>query len=253
MKRIMLIGPFNITTQNMKQLLGKEYQVQLASDNTEMIIGMLEMEIPDLILVSVTGMEKEHRKIFVHIQKNYPDIPVIYVGTMEELEMFEDFGETDQFYKIVRPVQLKTISQAILDRLEGFPGQEEAKQRAPWEKKRVFVIDDSRIQRNMLKNLLCGHYSVDDAASGKEAFQKIAVWQPDLILLDYDMPEQDGKEIFEKLQKDKRYCDIPVVFLTGVKEKEKIQAVLGLIPAGYLLKPVEQSKLMQVLKEQIGI
>lgn len=57
----------------------------------------------------------------------------------------------------------------------------------------------------------------------------------------------------QKPQKDKRYCDIPVVFLTGVKEKEKIQAVLGLIPAGYLLKPVEQSKLMQVLKEQIGI
>ena len=67
------------------------------------------------------------------------------------------------------------------------------------------------------------------------------------------MPEQDGKEVFEMFQREERYKESPVVFLTGVKEKEKIQAVLGLMPAGYLLKPVEQNRLMELLEELIGI
>ena len=54
-------------------------------------------------------------------------------------------------------------------------------------------------------------------------------------------------------QREERYREIPVVFLTGVKEKEKIQAVLGLMPAGYLLKPVEQNRLVELLEELIGI
>lgn len=253
MKQIMLVGQFNTTTQNLKRILGKEYQVQLGSDQPEIVTGMLKMDVPDLILISTTGMEREHREIFSHIQKNYPDLPVVYVGTVEELELFKDFEETEQFFKIERPVQVKTISQAIEHKLTGIVEEEEVEERAPWEKKRICIIDDSGIQRNMLKNLLRDQYDVQDFASGREAFQKMKTRIPDLILLDYDMPEQDGKEVFEMLQREERYKEIPVVFLTGVKEKEKIQAVLGLMPAGYLLKPVEQNRLMELLEELIGI
>lgn len=253
MKQILLIGQFNTTTQNLKRILGKNYQIQLASDSIEMVIGILKMDRPDLILILTTDMENGHREIFTHIQEHYPDIPVVYVGTKKELELFQDFEESEQFVKITRPVQVKSISQAIAQKLGDFAEEEVVEKRAPWEKKRILVIDDSGIQRNTLKNLLQEHYIVEDADSGKEAFQKLQKWMPDLILLDYDMPEQNGKEIFEKLQKEPRYREIPVVFLTGVKEKKKIQAVLGLMPAGYLLKPVEQSRLTELLEDLIGI
>lgn len=253
MKQIMLVGQFNTTTQNVKRFLDKEYQVQLGSDNTEIVIGMLKMDIPDLILIFTTGMERQHREIFSYISQNYSDVPVIYVGTLEELQIFEDFEENEQFSKITRPVQVKTISEVISQKLSGDDEQEEAAERVPWAKKRVFVIDDTKIQRNMLKNLLKDHYDVMESDSGKEALSQMQKWLPDLILLDYDMPGQDGKEIFEILQKEKRYCNIPVVFLTGVKDRKKIQAVLGLMPAGYLLKPVEQSKLLELLEELIGM
>lgn len=253
MKQIMLVGQFNTTTQNVKRILDKEYQVQLGSDNIEIVIGMLKMELPDLILIFTTGMEKQHRELFSHIQENYSSVPVIYVGTAEELKIFEDFEENEQFSKIARPVQVNTISRTISQKLSGDAEQEEIEERKPWAQKRIFVIDDSRIQRNMLKNLLKEQYDVRDSDSGEDALNKMQTWLPDLILLDYDMPGQDGKEIFEILQKEKRFCEIPVVFLTGVKERKKIQAVLGLVPAGYLLKPVEQNKLLELLEELIGI
>lgn len=252
MKQIMLIGKFNTTMQNLKKILGKEYEVQLASDNIEVIVGMLKMELPDLILISTAGMEDYHRDIFSHIQENYPDVPVVCVGTQEELVLFKDFWESEQFLKIMRPVQMKIISETIARKFSGITAKEEAEERAPWEKKRILIIDDSSIQRNMVQNLLKSRYEVAAAASGREAFQVMITWLPDLILLDYDMPGQDGKEVFAMLQQDKTYCDIPVVFLTGVKEKEKIQAVLGLMPTAYLLKPVEQGRLMELLEELLG-
>lgn len=248
MKQIMLIGKFNTTVQNLNRILGKEYQIQLASDNIEVVIGMLKMEVPDLILISTAGMEEYHRDIFSHIQVTYPYIPVVYVGSEEELRIFKDFEESEQFMAIVRPVQVRDISWAISQKLSGITeSDEETEETASKEKKRILIVDDSGIQRNMLQNLLKSQYEVMTAGSGMEAFRMMRKWLPDLILLDYDMPEHDGKEIFTMLQKEKRYCGIPVVFLTGVREKEKIQAVLGLVPAGYLLKPVEQGRLMELL------
>lgn len=253
MKQIMLIGKFNTTLQNLNRILGKEYQMQMASDNVEVVIGMLKMEAPDLILISTAGMEDYHRDIFSHIQENYSYIPVIYLGTSEELGRFKDFEGSDQFQAITRPVQMRDISWAISQKLSGeTESDEEVEERESWEKKRILIIDDSAIQRNMLQNLLKSKYEVMAVESGMEALRKMKKWLPDLILLDYDMPEQDGKEVFSMLQKEERYCEIPVVFLTGVKEKEKIQAVLGMVPAGYLLKPVEQGRLMELLESLLG-
>lgn len=253
MKQIMLIGKFNTTVQNLNRILGRKYQMQLASDNAEVIMGMLKMEVPDLILISTSGMEEYHREIFSHIQEHYPDVPVVYVGSGEELGIFKDFEESKQFFAIMRPVQVKDISQAISQRLSGATeSDEENEEGTSCGKKRILIIDDSGIQRNMLQNLLKSPYEVKSAGSGMEAFRMMKKWLPDLILLDYDMPDCDGKEIFTMLQKEERYCEIPVVFLTGVKEKEKIQAVLGLVPAGYLLKPVEQGRLMELLERLLG-
>lgn len=72
---------------------------------------------------------------------------------------------------------------------------------------------------------------------------------PDLILLDYEMPGWDGKRTLEEIRKDEEIMDIPVMFLTGVADKEHIAAVLGMKPEGYLLKPVEQSKLLSMIEE----
>lgn len=249
MKQIMLVGKFNTTTQNLKRIIGKEYQIQLASDDVEMVVGMLKMDVPDLVLISTTGMEKEHTKIFSHIRDEYPSLPVVYVGTQEELRLFGEFEESEQFLRIARPVQVKTILQAITQMLAGVKVFEEAEKKHSWDKKRIFIIDDSGVQRNMRQNLLQNKYETRAASSGMDALLMMKTWLPDLILLDYDMPDYDGKEVFEMFQKEKRISEIPVIFLTGVKQRQKIQAVLGLLPAGYLLKPVEQNKLLELLEE----
>ena len=76
--------------------------------------------------------------------------------------------------------------------------------------------------------------------------------RPDLILLDYEMPEWDGKRTLEEILKDDELKDIKVVFLTAVTDRAHIEAVLSLKPSGYLLKPIEQAKLIDTIEQVLS-
>ncbi len=106
----------------------------------------------------------------------------------------------------------------------------------PKSKKKVLVVDDSEIVRQAMKKMLDKDYTVTLANSGLAAIRCITLNRPDLVLLDYEMPVCDGRQVLEMIRSEKEFADIPVVFLTGRMDKESIQKVVGLKPMGYLLK-----------------
>lgn len=121
----------------------------------------------------------------------------------------------------------------------------------PAEKKHILVVDDNPMMLKVIKESLREDYEVATAISGKIARKYLINRSVDLILLDYEMPDENGSEVLEKLRQDEATKDIPVIFLTGVKEKTKIQKVLQLKPQGYLLKPIEHDKLIEVIRNQL--
>ena len=56
----------------------------------------------------------------------------------------------------------------------------------------------------------------------------------------------------EEIQTDEELKDIPVVFLTAVSDRAHIEAVLKLKPSGYLLKPIEQNKLVDTIEKVLS-
>ena len=90
------------------------------------------------------------------------------------------------------------------------------------------------------------------AKSGKVAMKFLETKTTDLVLLDYEMPEEKGPEVLSKIRANIKTKDLPVIFLTGVTEKEKIQEVLSMKPQGYLLKPISMMKLSATIKSVIG-
>lgn len=117
------------------------------------------------------------------------------------------------------------------------------------EMKRILLIDDSLIQHRILSVMLKDKYELLASTSGIEGIGFAKKEQPDLILLDYDMPILSGKEVFRKLQEHEGTKNIPVVFLTGVDDREDVEEVLKLHPQGYLLKPVEPDSMLQTIKK----
>ena len=107
-------------------------------------------------------------------------------------------------------------------------------------------------QLRNIKGILEEKYSVAVAPSGFHEFVSVGKKMPDLILLDYEMPEMNGKEVMEKLQSDEELREIPIVFLTSADSKEIVMELLALKPAGYILKPVESQMLLERIEEIIG-
>ena len=77
-------------------------------------------------------------------------------------------------------------------------------------------------------------------------------YTPDLVLLDYLMPENNGAAVLKDMQSRDRTKDIPVFFLTGQTGTETIRECLTLRPAGYIVKPVARNALLAKMKEALG-
>ncbi len=118
-------------------------------------------------------------------------------------------------------------------------------------RKHILVVDDNAQTLRNLKNVLEKDYRVTLANSGIKAITCIGKDRPDLVLLDYEMPVYNGKQTFEMIQADEDIANIPVVFLTGVNDREHIKEVLLLKPAGYLLKPTPKEKLINTIEAAI--
>ena len=112
----------------------------------------------------------------------------------------------------------------------------------------IMVIDDNAMTLRSMKGLLEDEFNVIIANSGPKAFKMMERQLPDLILLDYEMPEMDGRAVMQKLRMDENLFHIPVIFLTGVNDREHISAALALRPAGYLLKPVAKARLLATIE-----
>ena len=117
------------------------------------------------------------------------------------------------------------------------------------EKKHILVVDDNVMLLRTVKDMLSENYSVSIAASSYQAFESIKLKQPDLILLDYEMPEVDGAETMKKLHDHEDTKDIPVIFFTGSAKRETVTMLIKLNPAGYILKPPNKQNLIDQIEK----
>ena len=110
-------------------------------------------------------------------------------------------------------------------------------------KNKVLVVDDSEFFLKAMQELLEMDYEVTTAKSGLSAIRCITLDRPDLVLLDYEMPVCNGSQVLEMIRAEEETKDIPVIFLTGKVDKESVQKVIGLKPAGYLVKTLQPSEI----------
>jgi signal transduction histidine kinase/ligand-binding sensor domain-containing protein/DNA-binding response OmpR family regulator len=104
-------------------------------------------------------------------------------------------------------------------------------------KLRVLIIEDNAELRAYIKDNLKRYFKADEAADGKEGWEKVLSFHPDLVVSDINMPYMDGIALTSKIKADKRTCHIPVILLTALTgDREQL---LGLETGAndYLTKP----------------
>ncbi|HHY15109.1 MAG TPA: diguanylate cyclase [Firmicutes bacterium] len=107
----------------------------------------------------------------------------------------------------------------------------------PGRRQRVLIVEDVRLNAQILVNVLQDEYDVAVAYNGIEALEMVKEQMPDLILLDIIMPEMDGYAVCEQLQNDVKTRDIPILFLTALEGDQNEAYGLELGAMDYIRKP----------------
>lgn len=186
-------------------------------------------------------MEKKSALVFVKDWAMEHEVPVFITGSTDELEEIESaVGSNLVRQKFTRPLNVNDMVQTIDHYVQKFGFQT---------KKKILVVDDSGAMLRNVKGWLEDHYQVVLANSGAMAIKYLSTDRPDLVLLDYEMPIVDGKQVLGMIRAEKDFADIPVIFLTSKDDKESVLQVMSLKPDGYLLKTLEPARIVQTIDE----
>lgn len=112
----------------------------------------------------------------------------------------------------------------------------------------ILIIDDDDVQRHMLTTLLEERgYTMRQASNGNEGMSMLRARTPDLVLLDYEMPDLDGAALLRRARESRQLMEVPFIMITGHHEKEVVKLCLKYGANDYLIKPVDIGRLYKRL------
>lgn len=289
--RVLLMGNNKMVINEFFTYMDFSFECFSTSDRYDDVINHVKYIHPDALIYCLYGENPDDLKRFVNVERKIAAerIPIVIVGDAEECDQFERIAPTMEVNVFRKPLSSQKLEEAIVELLrEKRPeslrerrsvtvtesaiktedvmrvaeellaqlAKEEEKEKKLREeaarKKHILVVDDDSSVLKLLKGYLVERYDVATAISGKIALKFLEAKKTDMVLLDYEMPEENGAEVLAKIRENPAIRNLPVVFLTGVTDRKKIMEVLAMKPQGYLTKPIDMEKLSSTIKGVLG-
>ncbi|WP_242603174.1 response regulator [Marinomonas sp. MED121] len=211
-------------------------------------------EIIDAVLLSVSGEDKDIAQSYelaVYASESCL-IPCILMTQLPN-----KINQHPELQQLAKDVLLKPISHKQLYKSLSSLDQDtqlEIPTNAPASFTRnqlkVLAVDDNQINLQLVSHWLTpNNIDVSLAHSGQAALDLCAREQFDLILMDIQMPEMDGMETTRRLRQHKNTTLIPIIALTAHALSSEKQEILKSGMNAYLTKPVNESKLLEVIQD----
>ena len=203
--------------------LGDTFEVLWARSRDEV------KHVPGLVLVNLAGLESPERV------KSLTDTRIFLLGNQAEV----DGSEIPCAGKFVKPFN----AQAIREQLAGLTQTQAQAQ------KTILLVDDDAVMIRTLREGLSTSYKVLPANSGANALKILERAKPDLILLDYEMPEMNGPQVLETLRSKDETAKIPVMFLTAKSDAGSLDRIEALKPEGHMLKTLPLREIKGIIQK----
>ena len=117
----------------------------------------------------------------------------------------------------------------------------------------ILAVDDSASIRQMVSFTLKGAgYEVLEAADGQEGYEKAKAHRVSLVLTDQNMPRMDGISLIRSLRALPHYASVPILVLTTESGDEMKQSARAAGATGWLVKPFDPKRLIDVMKKVMG-
>ncbi len=114
---------------------------------------------------------------------------------------------------------------------------------------RILLVDDSRTIRNIQKNVLArlGHTEIEEAGDGVEALASVKKSRPDLVLIDWNMPNMDGITLVREIRSFDR--ELPLIMCTTEAEKTRVLEAIKAGVNNYIVKPFSTETLEEKIQQ----
>ena len=122
-------------------------------------------------------------------------------------------------------------------------------------RKKILVVDDDPEIVELLVDALGqdGRFEVKTASSGYEAGMQTQVFRPDLILLDYMLPDVNGNVVCQTIKRNPEFEDIAIVIVSGVVKQDEIEQLLKSGAVDFIKKPFNIGELTAKISQYLHI
>lgn len=213
----------------------KDTEFALVSEGIPLIVAF----VSDILPASVV----ELRRIIMYLKNNH----ICLLGTHFDFEKLEELIEKDNVHCIEIPLPIDSF-QRQFERMLAHNVDLNSLAKTASRKHSILLVDDDPVCLRNMMSWLQNFYQVAVAKSGAACLSFLGKAKPDLILLDYEMPVCNGLQTLEMIRSEPEYADIPVMFLTGVSDTEKVREAIKLKPQGYILKNTDRVEFLNKIK-----
>ena len=258
--KIMLTGKNRRIAKDVSEHLenDRDYITVKCASSKEALFEMVPQEMPNVIIICLGDETKDTVCVFDVLKEctKMGGVTIIVIASEEDRKIFINNTKLERMFFMERPVslfalydKLNEVEEAVeSNKNNGAQLLEEyvnphANDLPP--RKRILVVDDNTEQLLQLKEHLQEFYDVSLVTSGEAALRFFEKKTADLILLDYMMPKMNGPEVLARLRARNDLWRIPVIFLTGVSERDTVvKTLVELKPQGYIVKPAKRWELV---------
>jgi two-component system chemotaxis response regulator CheY len=115
---------------------------------------------------------------------------------------------------------------------------------------RVLVVDDSRAIRRIIGDIMRQiGFEVSEAGNGIEALQRLEeIGTPDLVLIDWNMPEMNGLDLIKAIRANPNFSDLPLMMVTTETEMERMALAFMAGVNEYVMKPFDKATIVDKLQ-----
>ncbi|MCR4793197.1 MAG: response regulator [Lachnospiraceae bacterium] len=241
------------------------YLTVKCSPSKTALFDALLAELPKVVIICLGDETDETVKAYNVLKEanRQGSCATIVVTNEDDEKIFIKYSELSKVSFLSRPVSLFALYEKMMGIEKKFQENADKNMSAfrEWEnenadkdvRKKILIVDDDTEQLIHIKEQLREFYDVTAVKSGSAALKSIMKRKPDLILLDYLMPDDDGPVVFKKIKAFENFADIPIIFLTGMTEKSAvIETLTKLRPEGYIIKPSKKSELVAKIIDILG-
>lgn len=186
--------------------------------------------------------------LILKLMPDYASMPVILISSGDTDLTMRKASEAGADYYFRKDKKLVSNIATLLFQ-EIFIPQSSGRTSRKKHIENVLVVDDSRVMRQVIKNILTGAgiKKVFEAAHGLEALETLRSHRPDLVLSDWNMPRMNGLEFLKELRKNSDYDNIPVIMVTTESGKNNIKQAAEAGANGHLSKPFNAKNFTDML------